>query len=50
MFKAQGGSTEDSGLGDLFVSLVNHLTSRHCAFLRQWEQLIDLEAKEIQVQ
>ncbi|KAI8572529.1 hypothetical protein RHMOL_Rhmol01G0206500 [Rhododendron molle] len=46
--KAQGGSTKDSGLGDMFVSLVNHLTSRHCAFLRQWEQLIDLEAKEIQ--
>ncbi|KAH7849649.1 hypothetical protein Vadar_020933 [Vaccinium darrowii] len=46
--KAQGGSTEDSGLGDLFVSLVDHLTTRHCAFLRKWEQLIDLEAKETQ--
>ncbi|XP_058204643.1 DNA replication ATP-dependent helicase/nuclease JHS1 isoform X2 [Rhododendron vialii] len=46
--KAQGGSTKDSGLGDMFVSLVSHLTSRHCAFLRRWEQLIDLEAKEIQ--
>ncbi|KAL6964900.1 DNA replication ATP-dependent helicase/nuclease jhs1 [Sarracenia purpurea var. burkii] len=48
MLKAHGGSTEGSGLGDMFDSLVHHLTSRHCAFLHQWERLIDLEAKEIQ--
>ncbi|XP_028095091.1 DNA replication ATP-dependent helicase/nuclease DNA2 isoform X1 [Camellia sinensis] len=47
--KAHGGTTEGSGLGDMFDSLVHHLTSRHCAFLRQWERLIDLEAKEIQI-
>ncbi|XAR54242.1 DNA helicase [Bertholletia excelsa] len=46
--KAYGGSTEGSGLSDLFDSLVNHLASSHCAFLRQWERLIDLEAKEMQ--
>ncbi|XP_057510867.1 DNA replication ATP-dependent helicase/nuclease JHS1-like [Actinidia eriantha] len=46
--KAHDGSTEGSGLGDMFDSLVNHLTSKHCDFLRQWERLIDLEAKEIQ--
>ena len=50
MRKAHDGSTEGSGLGDMFDSLVNHLTSKHCDFLRQWERLIDLEAKEIQVQ
>uniref|UniRef100_A0A5B7AJ85 DNA helicase n=2 Tax=Davidia involucrata TaxID=16924 RepID=A0A5B7AJ85_DAVIN len=47
--KAYGGSTEGSGLGDMFDSLVHHLTTKHCAFLRQWERLIDLEAKEMQV-
>ncbi|XP_052211363.1 DNA replication ATP-dependent helicase/nuclease JHS1 isoform X2 [Diospyros lotus] len=46
--KVHGGSREGSGLGDMFDSLVCHLTSKHCAFLHQWERLVDLEAKELQ--
>ncbi|XP_050237570.1 DNA replication ATP-dependent helicase/nuclease JHS1 isoform X2 [Mercurialis annua] len=47
--KAYGGSTESSGLGDLFDSLVRHLTAAQCVFLRHWDRLIDLEAKETQL-
>ncbi|XP_057980952.1 DNA replication ATP-dependent helicase/nuclease JHS1 [Malania oleifera] len=47
--KVHGGSIESSGLGDVFESNVNHLTTAHCAFLRHWNHLIDLEAKEMQV-
>ncbi|XP_010275324.1 PREDICTED: DNA replication ATP-dependent helicase/nuclease DNA2 [Nelumbo nucifera] len=47
--KAHGGNRESSGLGDLFDSHVEHLTSIHFDFLRQWERLIDLEAKVTQV-
>ncbi|XP_059633769.1 DNA replication ATP-dependent helicase/nuclease JHS1 [Cornus florida] len=47
--KVHGGNTESSGLGDLFYSLVHHLTSVHCVFLQQWDRLIDLEAKEMQI-
>ncbi|KAF6135365.1 hypothetical protein GIB67_027239, partial [Kingdonia uniflora] len=46
--KAHGGNTDSSGLGDLFDSNVNHLTILHLDFLRQWDRLIDLEAKETQ--
>ncbi|CAM8904527.1 unnamed protein product [Rhodiola kirilowii] len=46
--KVHGGSTESSGLGDLFNSRVDHLTKAHCSFLRHWDHLIDLEAKETQ--
>lgn len=44
-----GGSSESSGLGDLFESLTDHLTATHKVFLKQWDRLIDLEAKESQV-
>ena len=44
-----GGSAENSGLGDLFESLTDHLTAAHKVFFKQWERLIDLEAKELQV-
>ncbi|XP_057995142.1 DNA replication ATP-dependent helicase/nuclease JHS1-like isoform X2 [Hevea brasiliensis] len=47
--KVHGGSTESSGLGDVFDSHVYHLTAAHCAFLQQWDRLIDLEAKETQL-
>ncbi|KAL8105137.1 DNA replication ATP-dependent helicase/nuclease JHS1 [Apium graveolens] len=46
--KAQGGNADGSGLGNLFDSLVGHLTSSHFAFLKKWDRLIDLEAKELQ--
>uniref|UniRef100_A0A7N0U5B7 DNA replication ATP-dependent helicase/nuclease n=1 Tax=Kalanchoe fedtschenkoi TaxID=63787 RepID=A0A7N0U5B7_KALFE len=46
--KVHGGSTENSGLGDLFDSRVDHLTKAHCSFLKRWDHLIDLEAKEAQ--
>lgn len=49
MVQAHGGSTDSSGLGDLFDSNTNHLTSAHSVFLRHWDWLIDLEAKEMQV-
>ncbi|XP_047338486.1 DNA replication ATP-dependent helicase/nuclease JHS1 isoform X2 [Impatiens glandulifera] len=45
--KAHGGSTESSEWMGVFNSFVQHLTSKHCAFLRQWERLIDLEAIEM---
>ncbi|KAM4081953.1 hypothetical protein ACJW30_11G132500 [Castanea mollissima] len=47
--KAHGGSTESSGLGDVFESHTNHLTISHSIFLRHWDRLIDLEAKEIEL-
>ncbi|KAI7740314.1 hypothetical protein M8C21_005294 [Ambrosia artemisiifolia] len=47
--KAHGGSIEGSGLGDVYSSLVNHLTTAHCNFLKKWERLIDLEANELEV-
>uniref|UniRef100_A0A2K1XXT4 DNA helicase n=1 Tax=Populus trichocarpa TaxID=3694 RepID=A0A2K1XXT4_POPTR len=47
--KVHGGSKESSGLGDLFDSHVHHLTTAHYVFLRRWDQLIDLEAKETQL-
>ncbi|XP_040995352.1 DNA replication ATP-dependent helicase/nuclease JHS1 [Juglans microcarpa x Juglans regia] len=47
--KAHGGSTESSGLGDLFDSNTSHLTVAHGKFLRHWDWLIDLEAKEIEL-
>ncbi|KAB1215708.1 40S ribosomal protein S20-2 [Morella rubra] len=46
---AHGGKTESSGLGDVFDSHTRHLTVPHCTFLRHWERLIDLEAKEIEL-
>ncbi|XP_068650262.1 DNA replication ATP-dependent helicase/nuclease JHS1 [Aristolochia californica] len=49
LHKAHGGNMETSGLGDLFNTYVEHLTSSHCDFLHQWDRLIDLEAKESQV-
>ncbi|KAI3719214.1 hypothetical protein L6452_20109 [Arctium lappa] len=47
--KAHNGSIESSGLGDVYNSLVNHLTTGHCIFLKKWERLIDLEANELEV-
>ncbi|XP_070051803.1 DNA replication ATP-dependent helicase/nuclease JHS1 isoform X4 [Nicotiana tomentosiformis] len=47
--KAYGGTTEGSGLGGVFDSLVSHLTIAHTNFLQKWDQLIDLEAKEVEV-
>ncbi|KAK7350768.1 hypothetical protein VNO77_09705 [Canavalia gladiata] len=47
--KAHGGSTESSGLGELFDSHTNHMTSLHSEFLRHWDRLIDLEAKETEL-
>ncbi|CAK7349266.1 unnamed protein product [Dovyalis caffra] len=49
MLRVHGGSKESSGLGDLFDSHVHHLTTAHYIFLRRWDQLIDLEAKETQL-
>lgn len=47
--KASGGTAEGSGLGDLYDSLVSHLTTTHTIFLQKWERLIDLEAKHVEV-
>lgn len=47
--KAYGGNTKRSGLGNMFDSHIYHLTTAHCGFLRHWDRLIDLEAKEMQV-
>ncbi|XP_061371204.1 DNA replication ATP-dependent helicase/nuclease JHS1 [Gastrolobium bilobum] len=47
--KADGGSTKSSGLGDMFDSHTNHLTSSHSKFLCHWDHLIDLEAKETEL-
>lgn len=49
MPQAHGGSSGSSLLGDLFDSNTHHLTNAHAAFLRLWDWLIDLEAKEMQV-
>lgn len=49
ILKANNGSVEGSGLGDVYTSLVSHLTSAHCIFLKKWERLIDLEANELEV-
>lgn len=49
MFKAHNGSMEGSGLGDVYSSLVDHITTAHCIFLKKWERLIDLEANELEV-
>ncbi|CAN1195509.1 DNA replication ATP-dependent helicase/nuclease JHS1 [Linum perenne] len=46
--KVHGGTIEDSGLGELFESNVRHITTAHAKFLRHWDRLIDLEAKETQ--
>ncbi|XP_058104199.1 DNA replication ATP-dependent helicase/nuclease JHS1 isoform X2 [Magnolia sinica] len=47
--KVHGGNAESSGLDGVFESYIEHLTSAHFDFLRQWDRLIDLEAKETQV-
>ncbi|KAK4414336.1 DNA replication ATP-dependent helicase/nuclease JHS1 [Sesamum alatum] len=47
--KTYGGNTEGSGLGDVYDSLVSHLTTTHTVFLKKWERLIDLEAKHLEV-
>lgn len=47
--QAHGGSMESSGLGDMFYSSTSYLTTSHFAFLRHWDWLIDLEAKEMEV-
>ncbi|GMJ09463.1 jing he sheng 1, embryo defective 2411 [Hibiscus trionum] len=47
--KAFGGDTESSGLGDIFNSRVHHFSNAHGVFLRHWDRLIDLEAKEMQL-
>ncbi|GFP90454.1 DNA replication ATP-dependent helicase/nuclease dna2 [Phtheirospermum japonicum] len=46
--KAYGGNAEGSGLGDVYDSLVSHLTITHTVFLKKWERLIDLEAKHLE--
>ncbi|GAB4842191.1 hypothetical protein Ancab_012149 [Ancistrocladus abbreviatus] len=45
--KAHGRNANSSGLGDIFDSLTSHLTNSHIMFLKQWDPLIDLEAKEV---
>ncbi|KAL1192958.1 DNA replication ATP-dependent helicase/nuclease JHS1 [Cardamine amara subsp. amara] len=47
--KADGGNTESSGLGDIFDTHVSHLSTLHFDFLRHWNRLIDLEAREMQL-
>lgn len=47
--QAYGGSIESSGLGDVFDNLAKHLTVAQSDFLKHWDRLIDLEAKESQV-
>lgn len=42
------GNAESSGLGDLFNSYVSHLSNAYSDFLRHWDQLIDLEARDSQ--
>ncbi|KAL8500568.1 hypothetical protein ACS0TY_020227 [Phlomoides rotata] len=46
--KAYGGTAEGSGLGDMYESLVSHLTTTQAVFLQKWERLIDLEAKHLE--
>lgn len=50
MLQAYGGSMETSGLGHLFNACTSHLTAAHYDFLRHWDRLIDLEAKDAEVQ
>ncbi|VVA90552.1 unnamed protein product [Arabis nemorensis] len=47
--KADGGNTESSGLGDVFDTHVSHLSTLHFKFLRHWDRLIDLEAREMEL-
>ncbi|KAH6793808.1 DNA replication helicase [Perilla frutescens var. hirtella] len=47
--KAYDGTAEGSGLGDMYDSLVSHLTTTHTVFLQKWERLIDLEAKHVEI-
>ncbi|XP_022897892.1 DNA replication ATP-dependent helicase/nuclease DNA2 isoform X3 [Olea europaea var. sylvestris] len=47
--KVYGGTTEGSGLGDVFDSMISHLTTAHTDFLKRWERLVDLEAKALEV-
>ncbi|XP_061997380.1 DNA replication ATP-dependent helicase/nuclease JHS1 [Rosa rugosa] len=47
--KAHGGNADSSGLGDLFDSNTHQLTTAHGVFLRLWDWLIDLEAKEMEL-
>ncbi|XP_010532178.1 PREDICTED: DNA replication ATP-dependent helicase/nuclease DNA2-like [Tarenaya hassleriana] len=47
--KVHGGNKESSGLGDVFDMLTSNLSTVHCNFLRLWDRLIDLEAREMQV-
>ncbi|KAK9100842.1 hypothetical protein Scep_024272 [Stephania cephalantha] len=49
MLQAHGGHSANSGLGAVFDSQVEHLSHSHLVFLRRWDRLIDLEAKETQV-
>lgn len=49
ILQANGGNADSSGLGELYDSLTDHLTVSHITFLKQWDRLIDLEAKELQV-
>ncbi|KAH7281949.1 hypothetical protein KP509_35G004800 [Ceratopteris richardii] len=47
--KAQeGGTSDSSGLGELFNQLTDHLHSSHIDFIKFWDQLIDLEAQDLQ--
>ena len=47
--QADGGNTESSGLADLFDAHVSHLSTLHFKFIRHWNRLIDLEAREMKV-
>ncbi|CAG7867376.1 unnamed protein product [Brassica rapa] len=47
--KADGGNTESSGLADLFDAHVSHLSTLHFKFIRHWNRLIDLEAREMKL-
>ncbi|XP_027350618.1 DNA replication ATP-dependent helicase/nuclease DNA2 [Abrus precatorius] len=47
--KAHGGSSESSGLGEMFDSRTHHMTTSYSKFLCHWDRLIDLEAKETEL-
>ncbi|OWM91537.1 hypothetical protein CDL15_Pgr024861 [Punica granatum] len=47
--KAHGGGMETSGLSHLFDACTNHLTADHYDFLKHWDRLIDLEAKDAEL-
>lgn len=49
ILKSCGGTVEGSGLGDVYESLVSHLTTTHISFLQKWERLVDLEARHLEV-